>query len=716
MNTPSSSSGLARVKQQVYVAVPLSPYPLSRHQSINKAAPVHVPTGKLKENAPLKLSHVAMDLTPQDIRKRKISERDNIDSKDVLAPKGKKQRLANAALSATAPASNACPEFPNGYVYCHQCYKKRNASECIHCTFQCQAKGRAQLEGRCIINFCKSCLKNRYGEDVDVIKSGRAGKKEKGHVEKAGYIFKCPKCRDICNCARCRKAKGLQPTGNLTLAVRKAGGISVAQALANDPKITGPMRGKVALKAEAPNMNVGSTKSLVKPLALKTQPRVTKQSTIEKQLPLLAWTPVPTYLDLKDAEARFQIREFILRFGSIMEPKIPKSQLAELDDVGCGSRTQLDDEELAGWVSEACVRSIVLGVLGFLADKSHGLGKPVRCAIEDIRTSGVNLSKIWSILATLRSSANRAFTSSSFNSGDLTALTFPDPLPPPTSIVQNIRITRSLRDTTGPSLSIAIVHPGQMIPVIQGLIESAHDTNAVREELDRGIQEGKEITREVKEYVKLENERWDMERKDLEASLMDKEKVKGYTRKVKVQRDMHKRRVENIENALKLILPACAPRFSHLGTDSAGRSFWALLPGASERKIARDFITSAASGFKDSKKRPRARAFTEDERSAMRDWSSFVLLWGKKPHGVPTANSPSCDEDEGNEDEDEDVEKWWGFYDPGEILKLAGWVRVEAGIDSEDEMESKSSLSSLAKALEEYAALLEWRLRDDRYD
>lgn len=79
---------------------------------------------------------------------------------------------------------------------------------------------------------------------------------------------------------------------------------------------------------------------------------------------MLKWTAVPTVLDRERAEARFHIREFVLRFASIMEPAIPKAQLAELDNIGCGD----EEEELAPWVSEACARSIILGLLGMLTD------------------------------------------------------------------------------------------------------------------------------------------------------------------------------------------------------------------------------------------------------------------------------------------------------------------------------------------------------------
>lgn len=276
-----------------------------------------------------------------------------------------------------------------------------------------------------------------------------------------------------------------------------------------------------------------------------------------------------------------------------------------------------------------------------------------------------------------------------------------------------------------------------MIPVIGALVEATLETSVVREELDSGVKEGKELTREVNKSVKAENERWDVERKALEASLKDKAKDKAYTRevsalhlirisitatdrspKMKAKRDSHKRRVQNLENALKLVLPSLAPRFSSLGTDSDGRVFWALPPGARESKVALDFITSATSGSKGLTARGLERMLEEDKRSAMKDWSWRVVVWGKPPVGSILSglrkNSDS-DVDDGSEDEDADEERWWELSEPAEIRKVADWIAVKAGIMSDDDVEG-SPAAPLIKGLNEYATLLEWRLRENKYE
>ena len=147
------------------------------------------------------------------------------------------------------------------------------------------------------------------------------------------------------------------------------------------------------------------------------------------------------------------------------------------------------------------------------------LAQPISQAIKDIRDSGVNLNKIWAVLSGLRD-AIEADTKTCI------PLTYPDPLPPPAdTVIYNTRTTRSAGASTGVDNSVVIIHPAQLVPVVEALVEAACDTNTVREELDRSAKEMKELARDVRDWIKSENERWDAERKDLEASGKDKEKV-----------------------------------------------------------------------------------------------------------------------------------------------------------------------------------------------
>ena len=87
----------------------------------------------------------------------------------------------------------------------------------------------------------------------------------------------------------------------------------------------------------------------------------------KKVLPQLKWTPMPYIITQVQAEERIFIREFALRFCHIMEPVISKSSLEELEFIA--GKTNADDEMVA-WVSEPCLKGLVLGLLGLLA-KDH---------------------------------------------------------------------------------------------------------------------------------------------------------------------------------------------------------------------------------------------------------------------------------------------------------------------------------------------------------
>jgi DNA-binding ferritin-like protein len=67
-----------------------------------------------------------------------------------------------------------------------------------------------------------------------------------------------------------------------------------------------------------------------------------------------------------------------------------------------------------------------------------------------------------------------------------------------------------------------------MIPVLISLIHSVLETANVREEIDQGIKDARDIARDAREAIKNENERWDKERQDMEdvsKNNVDKNKV-----------------------------------------------------------------------------------------------------------------------------------------------------------------------------------------------
>jgi hypothetical protein len=161
------------------------------------------------------------------------------------------------------------------------------------------------------------------------------------------------------------------------------------------------------------------------------------------------------------------------------------------------------------------------------------LRQTLKTAIKEIRTCGANLNKIWTVLSSLREALNGADLNSeppntpSNMSDSKLILRFPDPLPPPKStMVYNTRNTRSSKFTSGVETSVYVVNSAQMVPVLVALTDAALETECVREEIERGVRDGKEKMREVRENGKTKNERWEKEKKNMQGPVKDKEKEK----------------------------------------------------------------------------------------------------------------------------------------------------------------------------------------------
>lgn len=142
--------------------------------------------------------------------------------------------------------------YPIGWFYCHQCEKKRgnegeysyasyfhvvliNNSLCALVRLQCTLRDPKNRNERCRAKYCKPCLRNRYDQDFDELRAHTGEdmlKSEKAkHFNGESYYFeyvkflfgleivltplcyRCFKCRDMCNCKKCRRRRGLDPTG-----------------------------------------------------------------------------------------------------------------------------------------------------------------------------------------------------------------------------------------------------------------------------------------------------------------------------------------------------------------------------------------------------------------------------------------------------------------------------------------------------------------------
>lgn len=101
-----------------------------------------------------------------------------------------------------------------------------------------------------------------------------------------------------------------------------------------------------------------------------------------KALPTLKWTAILANLSQAEAEERICIREFTQRFARIMDPPIAKAHLEELEAIAGRKKPRDDNDELAGWISEPCLKAIVLGLLECLAnDHESNIAKVSTLAI-----------------------------------------------------------------------------------------------------------------------------------------------------------------------------------------------------------------------------------------------------------------------------------------------------------------------------------------------
>ncbi|KAG2368046.1 hypothetical protein BDR07DRAFT_1457520 [Suillus spraguei] len=718
--------GIVRRLSQVFVEIPSS----ALHKpSIPAPGNTTHAVSNRKENA-LRAS------ISQNTIMNKSSKRKSDESLDKPAKKLKPETAVIKPTATRRPLPNATPDFPNGFVYCHQCSKKRDAALAIQCT-----REDAKSKRRCNTKYCGPCLKNRYGLALqDILSTSTVPAAEiKRHVSGEGYFFKCPRCDETCNCVHCRKAKGLQPTGNLTVATRKSGLQSAAELLLQDPTAAGPMSGKhiaekklrttkSALQRTPSAISSAKSRSTRNPAHITTA----KPLPAPKPLPRALWTPVRTHLSLQGAEARIYIREFALRF-------LPLSRTHHDElEVLSRSRRDFDDDDdedgdLEPWVSEGCVKALLIALLGMIEVDAKILSTTANALHQH-----AFLFKIVNTLSTLST---------------LPFLALPSPTPAPEHFLQNAPIIRTRSTRTSSHVKEMgketdwpeVVRTSQLIPVIGVLVDHASQGQVVRNALEEGVRDAKELTRESLEMKRAvdraEKERKEREKvekeqkaKDMKVQAKDKKaKGKGGAKEKEEEKDganvqEKEKDAEDLEEdtpthiltpqtALALALSSCSQRIIPLGRDSEGRVYWALTPGRGERDTSRDYLTSNIEvgerdeGAKTKSLKAKSRSSwtppSLSERASHRRWSWFIAVWGVRP-GVEERIDPPKDEDcseddsesesdldaESDEDEDKKLQKmkaerprWYAFSDPAEIMKLAEWVERKAGLESRSSSE-----------------------------
>lgn len=126
-------------------------------------------------------------------------------------------------------AKNRSAQLPG--ITCHQCKQKTSEikSSCQFCYLRYLKKSVIQNSQHPIpdwesysSHFCSTCLKNRYGQDVDFKK------------QVLSPDWKCPICEDICNCSSCRKRANKLPYSVTTREALKKGYSSVYEMLVRE--------------------------------------------------------------------------------------------------------------------------------------------------------------------------------------------------------------------------------------------------------------------------------------------------------------------------------------------------------------------------------------------------------------------------------------------------------------------------------------------------
>ena len=130
----------------------------------------------------------------------------------------REQRLAEGGGGRSGMDSGLGVRMQGGRVYdsklgvtCHWC-RQKTLEEHVECTAEGCGGG-----SRLPVAFCRMCLRNRHGEDVE--------------VAIASNCWVCPACRGscgegcttCCNCGPCRKKAGLGPTHQMIKLARSAG-------------------------------------------------------------------------------------------------------------------------------------------------------------------------------------------------------------------------------------------------------------------------------------------------------------------------------------------------------------------------------------------------------------------------------------------------------------------------------------------------------------
>lgn len=142
----------------------------------------------------------------------------------------------------------------------------------------------------------------------------------------------------------------------------------------NNKSLSAPVKGGAKRTPQSFKSETESKAKLAPKAKVKAVPK-------PKLLAKPIWTRVGTTLSRTEAEERINIREFALRFSSVLE--LSRTHLDELDEIRSSRTRNLEDEDddLVPWVSEACLKSFLLGLLNMVDAKGdrEKVGPTFRC-------------------------------------------------------------------------------------------------------------------------------------------------------------------------------------------------------------------------------------------------------------------------------------------------------------------------------------------------
>uniref|UniRef100_A0A8R7UQ51 DDT domain-containing protein n=1 Tax=Triticum urartu TaxID=4572 RepID=A0A8R7UQ51_TRIUA len=182
---------------------------------------------------------------------------------------------------------------------CHQCRQRKTGL-----TAACRG---SKKNGKCTLRYCKNCIRNRYPLIADEVLKEEA--------------WECPKCRNDCNCSKCKKRRGEEPAGPMVHSVKRPKGnlrrIESTDALKDEIVIP---RGTLVKRPKGNLRRIESTDALKDEIVIPRGTLVTCVAGVEMQP--------------EDVGAAIQFLEFCRSFGEIFQIRKGQSEKIVKDITG----------------------------------------------------------------------------------------------------------------------------------------------------------------------------------------------------------------------------------------------------------------------------------------------------------------------------------------------------------------------------------------------